>query len=350
MSHSVLGDPSWLALCLVIYGIGSSYLKSDFYDSFDTPYDGKAMASMFSTRSPAEHKHLKTAVASKFSLTSLRNMEPLVDECSDIFLDAMRDLAGKPVNLGEWLQWYAFDVIGAITFRQRFGFMEKRQDVENMISGIETGLWYGALVGQVPGLHGFLLGQQWVMRLLDRVPALRAVHPVPKITRVKAEQEGRISDKVTLEECLKLPYLQAVMKEAMRMHPGVGFVLERVVPAQGDTLCGIDIPGGTVVGMNAWVIHHDRTVFGNDADVFRPERWLEAPPEQLRVMERCFLSFGAGSRSCIGKNISIMEMGKLVPRILRAFDIEWASTADDWTVETYWFSKQTNFIARFKQR
>ncbi|EOD43118.1 putative cytochrome p450 oxidoreductase protein [Neofusicoccum parvum UCRNP2] len=184
MSHSVLGDPSWLALCLVIYGIGSSYLKSDFYDSFDTPYDGKAMASMFSTRSPAEHKHLKTAVASKFSLTSLRNMEPLVDECSDIFLDAMRDLAGKPVNLGEWLQWYAFDVIGAITFRQRFGFMEKRQDVENMISGIETGLWYGALVGQVPGLHGFLLGQQWVMRLLDRVPALRAVHPVPKITRV----------------------------------------------------------------------------------------------------------------------------------------------------------------------
>lgn len=142
------------------------------------------MASMFSTRSPAEHKHLKTAVASKFSLTSLRDMEPFVDECSDIFLDAMRDLAGTPVDLGEWLQWYAFDVIGAITFRQRFGFMEKRQDVENMISGIETGLWYGALVGQVPGLHALLLGQQWVMNLLDRVPALQAVHPIPKITRV----------------------------------------------------------------------------------------------------------------------------------------------------------------------
>lgn len=45
-----------------------------------------------------------------------------------------------------------------------------------------------------------------------------------------------------------------------------------------------------------------------------------------------------------------MEMGKLVPRILRTFDIEWASTADNWTVKTYWFSKQTNFIARFKKR
>lgn len=142
------------------------------------------MASMFSTRSVAEHKHLKTAVASKFSMTSLRDMEPMVDECSDIFLDAMRDLSGAPVDLGAWLQWYAFDVIGAITFRQRFGFMEERKDIQDMISGIETGLWYGSLVGQIPELHPWLLGSPLLMKVMESVPALQEFHPVPKMIRV----------------------------------------------------------------------------------------------------------------------------------------------------------------------
>lgn len=42
-------------------------------------------------------------------------MEPLADECTGIFLAAMGNLAGEPVDLRTWLQWYAFDVIGAIS-------------------------------------------------------------------------------------------------------------------------------------------------------------------------------------------------------------------------------------------
>jgi cytochrome P450 len=81
-----------------------------------------------------------------------------------------------------------------------------------------------------------------------------------------------------------------VIKESLRLHPGVGYPLERVVPKGGATLCGIDIPAGTVVGMHAWVIHHNRNVFGEDADEFRPERWLESGSGQLKKMERCFMS------------------------------------------------------------
>jgi len=76
----------------------------------------------------------------------------------------------------------------------------------------------------------------------------------------------------------------------MRLHPGVGFPLERFVPEEGLKIGNIILPGGTIVGMHAWVIHHDRTIFGEDADEFRPERWIEAGPEELRVMEKCFLS------------------------------------------------------------
>jgi hypothetical protein len=141
---------------------------------------------MFSARVPAEHKRLKSAVANKFSMTSLRDLEPLMDECSDIFLKAMRELSDSPIDLGKWLQWYAFDVIGAITFQQHFGFMEKRKDVQDMIAGIEFGLWYGSMVGQIPELHPWLLGSPFLNHIVTSVPALHDVHPIPKFIAVCA--------------------------------------------------------------------------------------------------------------------------------------------------------------------
>ena len=66
--------------------------------------------------------------------------------------------------------------------------------------------------------------------------------------------------------------------------------LERVVPAEGAVLCGVFLPGGTVVSVHAWVIHHDENIFGKNTHEFRPERWLEADAEQLKLMERSFCS------------------------------------------------------------
>jgi hypothetical protein len=77
---------------------------------------------------------------------------------------------------GTWLQWYSFDVIGAITFQQRFGFMEERKDVRDMIAGLEFGLWYGSLVGQIPELHPWILGNPVLNHVMATVPALNDVH------------------------------------------------------------------------------------------------------------------------------------------------------------------------------
>lgn len=76
------------------------------------------------------------------------------------------------------------------------------------------------------------------------------------------------------------------MKEAMRCHPGVSFPLERVVPEGGINLCGTHFEAGTIVGMNAAVIHRDKTIFGDDADQFRPERWINSDEEQIKLMNR----------------------------------------------------------------
>lgn len=126
---------------------------------------------------------------------------------------------------------------------------------------------------------------------------------------------------VKWDEARDLPYLSAVIKEALRCHPAVGLTLERIVPPQGITICNHFVPGGTNVGCSAWAIHRSKRVFGDDAAAFRPERWIEADDAKASEMNGFFFSFGAGSRTCIGKNISYLEMYKLVPAVLRTFEV-----------------------------
>ncbi|EXJ66931.1 uncharacterized protein A1O5_10126 [Cladophialophora psammophila CBS 110553] len=427
-NHVSIADPSEIPL---IYGIGSKFLKTDFYNTMSPSYQGKPMPSVFTERDPIAHRNLKRPVAQLFGMTNMRNYEPYADECTGIFIDAMRDLEGQPVDLSAWVQWYAFDVIASMTFQRRFGFLEERRDINNMIGDLDGGLHYVKIIGQYPELHPWLLGNRTVVGTLKwlfpqipdalyrflkvtedeivrydtqgggektgrtdflaqlrekeakdgKIPfrdmmnhlsnniiagsdttavSLRACfYYLTKTPRAfeklvaeidEAEKNGQLSTYISYEECLKLPYLQAVMKEAMRLHPGVALPLERYVPPEGATICGVDLPGGTNVSITAPVVQMDRAIYGSDVDAFRPERWLEASAEQLKLMDRSFLAFGAGARTCIGKNISILEMGKFIPQILRHFHIEWASSEPEWKTEAVWFWKQSGVIVRFKWR
>lgn len=83
----------------------------------------------------------------------------------------------------------------------------------------------------------------------------------------------------------------AIIQETLRIHPNTGTILERRAPApHGAVIDGYRVPAGTVVGVNAWVLHRDRGVYGADADAFRPERWLEADEEARVEMSRCLFS------------------------------------------------------------
>ena len=105
---------------------------------------------------------------------------------------------------------------------------------------------------------------------------LKQPHSLQKLRKEleNAAQAGSVSDPITWNECQKLPYLDACVKEAERVHPAVGLPLERVVPPGGSKICGQYLKGGTIVGINAWVVHQDKAVFGDDAASWRPERWL----------------------------------------------------------------------------
>lgn len=121
-----------------------------------------------------------------------------------------------------------------------------------------------------------------------------------------AAKEGRLSDPVTLKEGQDLRYLQAVIKVALQMHSAPGIPLVRIVLSRGVDLAGRALPPSATVGINPWVAHHNESVYGPDADNWRPERWLEIE-EQGRggEIEKYSMAFGLGSRTCIGKNIDI---------------------------------------------
>lgn len=101
-----------------------------------------------------------------------------------------------------------------------------------------------------------------------------------------AFNSGAISSPVRYSEGAKLEYLNAVVTEALRAHAATGFVLEREVPEGGVTISGTFIPAGTIVGINSWVMHANKQVYGEDAEEFRPERWFDSA-DRVREMKRC---------------------------------------------------------------
>ena len=174
------------------------------------------------------------------------------------------------------------------------------------------------------------------------------------------EEVGVTGDVVPFKTARAMPYLDACVREAMRLHPAVGMILERFVPAQGLTLPdGSSVHPGTVVGMNPYVIGRNASVWGKDVDTFRPERWLrdeaggeseDAFTARLAMMNNSDLTFGAGSRVCIGKNLGLLEVYKVVATLAARYDIELAHPEREWKVINSWFMRQEGLEVRLSKR
>ncbi|KAL3426837.1 benzoate 4-monooxygenase cytochrome p450 [Phlyctema vagabunda] len=415
-----LADPK---LIKTIYDTRGEFLKTDFYSVNDVKAGNVILQNIFGTRSNTYHTSQERLMHKHYTLASLKEFEPSVDATVLQFqkrLDKEFVETGNTCKIDHWVSFFAWDVIGQVTFSKTMGFLDSGQDVNDMIRTAEMALDYFATIGQMPWLDKFL-DKNPIMRIgppsfgaaasfcasqvIDRLSGtdkhdpekqkdfldyfielkrqnpnvvddnqivsfllinilagadtiaiiLRAIiYFVVRNPRVhkRVLQELKVAGitmPTSYDEAIKLPYLTAVISESMRMHPGVGLLLERLVPETGLALSdGRVLKRGTIVGMNAWVVHTNKEIFGQDAASFVPERWLRSDAEseeeyRLRVssMRSADLTFGAGKRRCIGKHVALLEIYKVIPMLFLKYDMEFVDPTGDWKVQNSWFVRQT---------
>ncbi|KAJ5625764.1 hypothetical protein N7510_002073 [Penicillium lagena] len=419
-----------LEVLKMIYGINQGYRKTDFYRVQQQMAKGRATPTLFTTTDEGFHAAIKKPISAAYSMSTLTEFEPFVDKTIHTFFVRLDEFAARETvcDIASWLQYYAFDVIGELTFSKPLGFLERGGDVGGIIAALEKMLNYSGKIGQMPWLdyvfiknplRQFIQGgstgavarfaraqlderlrqteetedksapplhRDFLSRFLEAKKtnpdivtdnqifsytisnmnagsdttaiSLRAIlYYTLKSTQITgklyqeltdAYKENRISLPVSWKQSQEqLPYLDAVIKEALRLHPAVGLLLERIVPAGGLQLPhgGPYLPAGTIVGANPWIIHRS-SVFGNDVDAFIPERWLQKNGEtqtdfqtRKQQMLRATFTFGAGPRTCIGKNISLLEIYKLIPSIFLRYKVSFIELKDpdvEWEIVNAW--------------
>jgi len=426
-----------------IYGIGRGLIKSNFYAVFQNIVNGRRAASLVAMTNESDHAKSKRQIAHAYSLSTLVEFEPLVDSTTEILLahlDSHFAQRGESCDLGRWLQYYAFDVIGELTFSKRLGFIDTGEDVGSIIHSIGKNFEYFSVIGQMPWLDDCLgknplyikyfakpvsspilkFAQQLLSERLDakdeekkadrpdflsRFLQVRQESPEPMSDRQvlsllfmninagsdtiastvratfyhllktpstlgtlmteleSASSKGRLTlpcPTWTETQSSELPYLRAVIKESLRMNPALSLPLERIVPAGGlsvqhpdDAKSSTFIPADTIIGINPYVLHRDLRIFGEDAESWNPSRWLESSgnsAEKIKNMDHSLLSFGAGKRSCLGKNIAMLELHKLVPAVLMRFKVELEQPEKEWDVRNAWVLNQTGLVVRLTTR
>ncbi|KAG8958033.1 hypothetical protein FRC03_009533 [Tulasnella sp. 419] len=113
----------------------------------------------------------------------------------------------------------------------------------------------------------------------------------------------------------KLPYLNAFVKELLRIYGAGPSLLERVVP-QDFSIQGHAIPAGSIVATQAWSVHRDASIYPKPEE-FIPERWFEQTDEMWTNL----IPFGTGGRICGGMNVAHLMIRKTLSAIVTNFDI-----------------------------
>ncbi len=317
----------------VIYGPGSKFTKSDWYQTWSSP----GTWNIFGDQDAKRHSQNRRHYQNTYSMSSLVHYESYVDECAGLFCQRLSEMStgdgwSRAVDMGHWLQCYAFDVIGMITYSKRIGFLDFGEDVGEVMKNLGDHLTYASVIGVFPQIHPVLFkirnwlagsrgkGRQYIINFTQESMAAHQSEPKAQVStaehglkegpqretvdfltkflnkhsenpsvftayhvlqgcvsnmvagsdttsislsailyyllrdpavlkklRDEVDQhcpQNKASPDITFAQSQDMPYLQAVIKEALRMHPATGLPLERVVPEGGVTISGVFFPEG----------------------------------------------------------------------------------------------------------
>jgi cytochrome P450 len=174
--------------------------------------------------------------------------------------------------------------------------------------------------------------------------ALFALTQAPDVqTKLREELLSVSTETPSMEELSALPYLDSVVRETLRVHPPIPFTVrvamkDDVVPLHtpfvdknGDVQHTIKVNKGDLVFIPILAMNTSKSIWGEDAAQFKPERWDSVPESANRIpgIWSKQLTFLGGPRACIGYRFAIAEMKILLFTLIRAFELELAVPAKD---------------------
>ncbi|KAM6476000.1 cytochrome P450 CYP4/CYP19/CYP26 subfamily protein [Trichoderma sp. SZMC 28011] len=173
-----------------IYPIRSGFPKSDFYSAL-RPYSSErgSMLLVFNTQDEQMHKRLKSPIAPLFSLSNTVTFEGLVDDvlaCLSEQLDKRFADTTEILDFGKWVQYFAFDVMGTMSFSKRYGFLDQGRDDEGMLDAIFNYMKTAAPMTQIPWLDPWFYKNK-IVHSFRRTPGMSILGVVSKAIRERLD-------------------------------------------------------------------------------------------------------------------------------------------------------------------
>jgi cytochrome P450 len=186
-------------------------------------------------------------------------------------------------------------------------------------------------------------------------------------------EEG--GEHLSYEITSRLPFLSACIKEGTRLVPSILWQLPRESPKEGITIAGHFIPPKATLSMSPIAQNRCKEVFGEDANEWRPERFIVGedggmPAEYVRNIEKHVVTvsmlntfvntsglvlmisaqFGYGSRTCVGRNLALVELHAFVGGFVRHFDCELVDKERPCVPRSFWFCLQEKLMITLRAR
>ncbi|GLJ24466.1 hypothetical protein SUGI_0467240 [Cryptomeria japonica] len=163
----------------------------------------------------------------------------------------------------------------------------------------------------------FIAGQETTSNYLTFAIVLLAMHPDWQEKARSEIQEICGNSHPQFETLNKLKTLGMILNEVIRLYPPAGGLNREV--HKDTTLGGISIPEGTQIMFPLISLNHDTSLWGEDANEFKPERFSEGISKAAKDGSTTFVPFGYGLRSCVGKNYAMLETKVALAMILQRF-------------------------------
>eukprot|EP01017_Pseudomicrothorax_dubius_P048610 TRINITY_DN8881_c0_g2_i1.p1 TRINITY_DN8881_c0_g2~~TRINITY_DN8881_c0_g2_i1.p1 ORF type:complete len:383 (+),score=69.49 TRINITY_DN8881_c0_g2_i1:224-1372(+) len=143
-----------------------------------------------------------------------------------------------------------------------------------------------------------------------------------EVHKIAPQTEKDAFAEISLDDVAQMKYIDAVIKEALRLNPGGVFTFT-VLAAQDHNLADIHVKKGTLVTIPLGVLGYNPDYFKNPQE-FRPERWLNEE-EVSKLDPFIYIPFSAGSRNCIGQHLARIETKLILAKLLCGFDMKFTN-------------------------